>query len=152
MGRLLISLTLIVAAGCGGGGSSYTDKAMSEFRAGNSFDFREKKARPSAKEVAHVEKMLKNVSAGTKADFVQALHIVLNPNRDQLEAVRDGLAKSNHFRAIYVRVFGAPDSLSTKDPNLNIWTHNCTDGKITVKGRFKTNDPDLMLINPSKYK
>ena len=150
MVRLLISLTLIAATGCGSG-SSYTEKAMSEFRAGNSHEFHLQKKRPSAKEVAALQKTLKNHGSGTREDFKQAL-LVLNPNRDQLEAIRDGLAKSNYLRSAYFRVFGTPEATNLKDPNLNTWTHDCADGKITIKGRYKTNDPELMLINPSKYK
>ena len=144
----IVSLLLAMLVGCGDG-DSYTAKALEEFRAGNSADWKEKGKPPPAKEVAALEKKTKNWKAGTKRDFYQALWLLSN-QREHDEVAFTTLAKSTYVRASYNRVFGAPDEARTKEEP-NTWSHMCSDGKVTLRGFLKDKgQPANMTTFPQK--
>ena len=68
MARRLLLLALLFLTGCGGG-DSYTEKALEEYRVGNGADFRQARKKPAAKEVTAWQKKMKKVAAGSKDDF-----------------------------------------------------------------------------------
>src|SRR5262249_20410060 len=134
--------------GCGGGSSSYTSKAIAEYRAGNGYDWQEKKGkRPSSKDVAALEKQAKNYPAGSKKDAIQAFRLLSN-QRDHDEAHFMTFTTSSFLRSSFRRVFGDPDSLNTKETP-NTWTYNCTDGQVRFRGYWKNKgEPELVTILP----
>lgn len=146
-----LALACLLIVGCGGFGESYTDRALDEFRAGNTYDWRQKRKSPSAKDVAAVEKRVKSVAAGTRRDFYQALRILSN-YRDHDDVAFTTLAKSSYPRAAYYRVFGAPDAVNTRDEP-NTWSHSCSDGRVTLRGFLKSKaEPDVIMTFPHKPK
>lgn len=149
--RMIVGFVCLVAmVGCGGSsGGSYTSRAMSEFRAGNGADHAESRKRPSAKEVAAIQKRVKSVDAGSKNDFYQAFWILSN-QREHETFHFETLATSRFVRDAYKRVFGSPDALNTSVVP-NSWSHRCTDGVISVRGVWKTKDqPAYMSTYPIK--
>jgi hypothetical protein len=146
---LLAPLLVLAAVGCGGE-DSYTSKALDEYRAGKTYDFRKGK-RPAAKDVAAWEKKAKNYPAGSKQDLFQAFRILSN-QRDHDDIAFTTLAKSSFIRTSYGRVFGKAENLNTKE-SPNSWSHTCTDGKVMFRGYWKMEgDPDCMLVFPQKMK
>ncbi len=99
MKRCLVCAIVLAMAGCGSS-DDYTSRAMSEFRAGNGSDYLDKKKRPDAKKIAAIQKSVKNVTAGTKEDFFQALRILSN-QRDQDDHIFQTGATSVFDRAAY---------------------------------------------------
>ena len=149
IGPAMLAFLLI---GCGDGGDdSYTAKALEEFRAGKTFDWSEKGKRPSAKEVAAIGKKTKNFKAGSKNDLYQALRVLSN-QREHEELHFNTFVTSTYVRASYSRVFGTPDEARVKEEP-NVWSHVCTDGKVTLRGYLKVKDqPATMTTLPHKPK
>jgi hypothetical protein len=154
MRNVLAAAIFVAMAGCGGGsfgGESYTSKALDEFRAGNAYDWRAKKKRPSAKDVTAVESKIKSVAAGSRKDFHQAFRVLSN-QRDHDEIAFTTLAKSSFNRATYNRVFGEPENANTRDEP-NTWAHTCSDGKVTLRGYINSkSEPDVVTTFPQKPK
>jgi hypothetical protein len=152
MRKLIGPLLLALFVGCGDvGGESYTAKALDEFRAGNAADWKEKGKKPPAKEVAALQKKVKNFKAGTKKDLHQALWLLSN-QREHEELHFNTLAKSTYVRAAYFRVFGKPGEVRDKEEP-NTWSHVCTDGKVTLRGFLKDKgEPANMTTFPHKPK
>jgi hypothetical protein len=151
MRKRLALFLLVFVVGCAEPTSSYTSKALDEFRAGNSADWKEKGKRPPAKEVAALEKRTKNWPAGTKKDFYQALWLLSN-QREHDEITFTTLAKSTYVRTAYKNVFGDPIEARTKEEP-NTWSHQCSDGKVTLRGFLKDKGvPANMTTFPQKPK
>jgi hypothetical protein len=140
---------LVLVSGCGGG-ESYTERALEEYRVGSGADFAQARKKPAAKDLAAWRKKMKAVAPGSKDDFYQGLW-VLNTQRDHDQHMRDHLAKSLYLRAAYFRVFGKPADVQKKGDH-QVWSHSCTDGKVTLQGLLQVADaPDYLLLFPPKW-
>ena len=149
---LLVLAALWSTLGCGGGSSSYTEKALGEYRAGHGADFIEKKKKPpTAQDVAAIKKVTKTLPAGSKEDFYQALRVLSN-QRDHDEFLFLTGVTSNFDRGAYKRVFGEPDSLNTKESPQS-WTHQTSNGTVRLRGYWKVDgSPWMMSTLPAKPK
>ena len=115
-------------------------------------DFYRKSKTPTAKQIAEVEKRLKNVKPGTVADFRQGLRI-LNEHRDLEDYLLETQATSEFVRSTFFSVFGNPSDTPTKAPfeKMKIWHHRCSDGSIEMLGVMQIeSNPEYMKILPPK--
>ena len=97
---------------------------------------------------------MKKVSPGSRADFEQALAI-LSTAREHDEYVRRTLGTSKYVRAAYFRIFGKPRAndikIKGKDGIFDLWSHDLTDGKISLLGHYLVpDDKEYMVIYPPK--
>ncbi len=145
---LCAGLGLVFLVGCGGdSGGGYTQRAFDEFVSGHGVDHMEAKRKPTKKEVDALRKRLKSVKAGSKADFKQGLH-VLHIQRDHEDHLWKSVVPSRYSRSAYFRVFGKPDEVKKFDQKFDAWTHYVNDGKVSLKGYYKTGDEFLFIYPP----